>query len=179
MKLRLLDTMGMLYSSHYLQSFSGTIVYADMLSVHCDPELGGPEDPNIFYPERHATKRHPMGYLPFGAGPRHCVGMRFALIEMKILLARLLREFSILPDEHLESKFNVREVMAILSSVSVDSQIKKEQHRTYCSSQGAAAIAVKTVLEWIKAPLFLWNTKMYHNTHAYTSSFSHLSHRLT
>ncbi|CAF4318433.1 unnamed protein product, partial [Adineta steineri] len=74
-----------------------------------DPELWGPEDPYIFYPERHQIKRHPMAYLPFGAGPRQCIGMRFALIEMKILLVRLLREYSILPGEELQSKFNIRE----------------------------------------------------------------------
>ena len=85
------------------------MIHADVYSVHYDRELWGPEDPYVFIPERHQTKRHPMAYLPFGAGPRHCIGMRFALIEMKILLVRLLREYSILPGEHLESKFNIRE----------------------------------------------------------------------
>jgi cytochrome P450 len=84
-------------------------VYADIYSIHYDRELWGPEDPCVFFPERHEIKRHPMAYLPFGAGPRHCIGMRFALIEMKILLVRLLREYSILPGAHLESKFNIRE----------------------------------------------------------------------
>ncbi len=92
-----------------LLSFQDTVIHADVYSVHYDSELWGPEDPYVFFPERHETKRHPMAYLPFGAGPRHCIGMRFALIEMKILLVRLLREYSILPGEHLESKFNIRE----------------------------------------------------------------------
>ncbi len=92
-----------------LLSFQDTLVHADVYSIHYDHELWGPEDPYVFFPERHETKRHPMAYLPFGAGPRHCIGMRFALIEMKILLVRLLREYSILPGEHLESKFNIRE----------------------------------------------------------------------
>jgi len=78
-------------------------------SIHYDRELWGPEDPYMFVPERHATKRHPMAYLAFGAGPRQCVGMRFALLEIKILLVRLLRKYSIMPGEHLESKLNIRE----------------------------------------------------------------------
>ncbi|CAF3943139.1 unnamed protein product [Rotaria sp. Silwood1] len=75
----------------------GTLVHADIYSIHYDRELWGPEDPYVFFPERHETKRHPMAYLPFGAGPRQCIGMRFALIEMKMLLVRMLREYSILP----------------------------------------------------------------------------------
>ncbi|CAF3094144.1 unnamed protein product, partial [Rotaria sp. Silwood2] len=84
-----------------------TVVYPDVYSVHFNGELWGPDDPYLFVPERHQTKRHPMAYLPFGAGPRHCIGMRFALVEMKIFLVRLLRDYTILPGEHLESKFNI------------------------------------------------------------------------
>ena len=94
---------------HGISIKKDTVIQPDLYSVHYDRELWGPEDPYVFYPERHATKRHPMAYLSFGAGPRQCIGMRFALIEMKILLVRLLREYSIVPGEHLEDRFNIRD----------------------------------------------------------------------
>ncbi len=72
----------------------GTRVAVDMYSLHFDPDLWGPVDPHQFYPERFTTKRHAMAWIPFGAGPRNCVGMRFALIEIKILLVRLLKTYS-------------------------------------------------------------------------------------
>ncbi|CAF1408932.1 unnamed protein product [Rotaria sordida] len=87
----------------------GSIIYSDIHLVHYDRELWGPEDPYMFYPERHQTKRHPMAYIPFGVGPRQCVGKRFALIEMKIPLTRLLRQYTILSGEHMESKFIIRD----------------------------------------------------------------------
>ncbi|CAF4663757.1 unnamed protein product [Rotaria sp. Silwood1] len=74
---------------------AGTRIAADMYSLHYDPDLWGPIDPHIFYPERFATKRHAMAWIPFGAGPRNCVGMRFALIELKMALVRLLKTYSI------------------------------------------------------------------------------------
>ncbi|CAF3787146.1 unnamed protein product [Rotaria sordida] len=75
---------------------AGTIVGIDMYSVHFDSDLWGPVDPNVFYPERFATKRHPLAWIPFGSGPRSCVGMRFALMEMKLVLIRLLKTYSII-----------------------------------------------------------------------------------
>lgn len=49
-------------------------------------------------PEEKA-KRHPLAFLPFGAGPRNCIGARFAMIEMKITLAQLILHYVIKPSE--------------------------------------------------------------------------------
>ena len=39
------------------------------------------------------AKRDPMHFLPFGQGPRQCIGMRLALQEIKMAAADLLRKF--------------------------------------------------------------------------------------
>jgi cytochrome P450 len=52
-----------------------------VFSVHFNQELWGPEPVDEFHPERHSCKRHPLAFMPFGAGPRTCIGMRFALSE--------------------------------------------------------------------------------------------------
>lgn len=60
-------------------------------SLHRDPQLW--PDPDAFKPERFLDKeetarRHPQAFLPFGLGPRMCIGMRFALEELQIALIR-------------------------------------------------------------------------------------------
>ena len=47
-----------------------------------------------FSPEEKA-KRHPCAYLPFGLGPRNCIGMRFALIQAKMALIEVVKNFRI------------------------------------------------------------------------------------
>ncbi len=74
---------------------AGTLVAVDMYNLHYNPELWGPLDPHEFHPERFETRRHPMAWIPFGAGPRNCVGMRFSLLEMKMLLVRLLKTYTL------------------------------------------------------------------------------------
>jgi len=55
-------------------------------------------NPDRFDPERFLAEAEPpvrFSYLPFGAGPRACIGAQFALTEAVLVLARLVREFEI------------------------------------------------------------------------------------
>ncbi|GFS49391.1 cytochrome P450 3A8, partial [Nephila pilipes] len=88
----------------------GTIVTIPVYAMHQDPEFfPEPEkfDPERFTPEERA-KRDPYAYLPFGAGPRNCVGMRFALMEIKVCLAYVVAQFRIhrRPETKVPLEFN-------------------------------------------------------------------------
>ena len=56
------------------------------------------DDPHEFKPERWSkdtSNIHPFTSVPFGYGPRKCVGQRFAELEMQLCIAHLLRNFNI------------------------------------------------------------------------------------
>ncbi|KAK0045263.1 cytochrome P450 3A24 [Biomphalaria pfeifferi] len=75
------------------------IILIPICAIHSDPEIYS--DPDKFDPERFNSEnkatRHPYAHLPFGQGPRNCIGMRLALLELKIALAALLQKFSPVP----------------------------------------------------------------------------------
>ena len=76
----------------------GTVVSVSPWVLHRHRRLW--HDPDAFDPTRFlpgATPPDRFAYLPFGAGPRICVGARFATTEAVIVLARLLRRFRIAP----------------------------------------------------------------------------------
>ena len=59
------------------------------------------KDPLEFRPERwirnHPLKEdiHPFVFLPFGHGPRMCVGKRFAVQEIGVLLCKIVQRFNV------------------------------------------------------------------------------------
>ncbi|CAN7947389.1 unnamed protein product [Ixodes pacificus] len=64
--------------------------------IHHDPEHW--PEPFKFDPERFAeglNTDHSAAYLPFGLGPRVCIGKRFALLEIKLALCKLIRKYRI------------------------------------------------------------------------------------
>ena len=71
--------------------------------IHTDPENF--KDPLVFNPERFfrnqnspdGTARHPFAFIPFSAGARNCIGQKFAMMEMKIILSLLLFNFEMVP----------------------------------------------------------------------------------
>jgi cytochrome P450 family 3 subfamily A len=73
----------------------GVIAEIPVYAIHHDPEFY--ENPLLFNPDRfmpeNRSKITPYTYLPFGAGPRNCIGMRFALLEAKLALAKITRKF--------------------------------------------------------------------------------------
>ncbi|CAH0723108.1 unnamed protein product, partial [Brenthis ino] len=75
----------------------GDVVYNVVNSIHMDPQYH--PDPEKFDPERFSEEnKHnikPFTYMPFGMGPRICIGSRFALMELKVLIYNLVLNFKI------------------------------------------------------------------------------------
>jgi cytochrome P450 family 13 len=73
-----------------------TVIVVDSLSTNYNPELWG-ENPNEFNPDRwlEGNPKHQMAFMPFGGGPRLCIGNKFALIEEKLILSMLLRKYTL------------------------------------------------------------------------------------
>ena len=59
------------------------------------------DNPNDFNPERFYSespdKINHFAYVPFSAGPRNCIGQKFAMLEMKSTISKVLRNYELLP----------------------------------------------------------------------------------
>ncbi|MGE0219472.1 cytochrome P450 [Mycolicibacterium sp.] len=69
---------------------AGVMVVPGMLLVHDDPAVY--PDPDRFDPDRMVgSALSPSTYLPFGGGPRRCLGATFAMLEFRVVLREILR----------------------------------------------------------------------------------------
>ncbi|XP_052853453.1 probable cytochrome P450 4ac1 [Drosophila gunungcola] len=89
---------------------NGLILPKDtQISIHLYDIMRDPRhfpNPNQFEPERflseNTVNRHPFAFVPFSAGQRNCIGQKFAILEMKVLLAAVIRNFKLLPATQLK-----------------------------------------------------------------------------
>lgn len=76
---------------------AGTVAIVGVYAMHRDPALW--EDPLRFDPDRFSPERcagrNRWQYLPFGGGPRACIGDHFAMLEATLALATILRRIKI------------------------------------------------------------------------------------
>ncbi|KAK9885356.1 hypothetical protein WA026_010852 [Henosepilachna vigintioctopunctata] len=74
-------------------------VWVPIWALHHDPKYW--KMPEKFDPQRFSSENKekivPYTYMPFGVGPRNCIGSRFAIIEIKVIIYRLLTNFEIVP----------------------------------------------------------------------------------
>lgn len=79
----------------------GRNIFIPIYAIHHDAKFY--ENPEKFDPDRFSDKNkhkiNPATYLPFGIGPRNCIGSRFALMEIKALFFHLVLNFNIQPYE--------------------------------------------------------------------------------
>ncbi|CAH2049425.1 unnamed protein product, partial [Iphiclides podalirius] len=80
----------------------GLTVLVPVWGIHRDPKYY--PNPDQFDPERFTREneqnRHPCAYMPFGTGPRNCIGMRFAKVQSKVCIAKLLSKFRVEPSKN-------------------------------------------------------------------------------
>ncbi|KAI2474288.1 hypothetical protein C4B38_000356 [Diabrotica virgifera virgifera] len=87
----------------------GTVLQLPIYAIQNDPKNF--PDPQRFDPERFSAENkdriNPYAYIPFGVGPRVCIGTRFALMQTKIFFAHLLHEFEIIPTTKTKIPFEI------------------------------------------------------------------------
>ena len=78
-----------------IKLFKGQLVEIPIYAIHNNEKYF--DDPDQFIPDRFLKEnRHkiiPHTYLAFGSGPRHCIGMRFALMEVKLFMAHIILKY--------------------------------------------------------------------------------------
>ncbi|XP_015177511.1 PREDICTED: cytochrome P450 4C1-like [Polistes dominula] len=84
---------------------AGTNVRVNIFHLHRNPEFW--PNPDVFDPDRflpeNISKRNAYCYIPFSAGLRNCIGQKYAMFEIKLMVAHILHNFYLEPVEELDN----------------------------------------------------------------------------
>ncbi|KAG8267662.1 hypothetical protein J6590_108599 [Homalodisca vitripennis] len=93
----------------------GVRVNIPTYAIHHDPDIY--PDPYKFDPDRFSEEnskdRHHYAFLPFGEGPRICIGMRFGKLQVKVGLAAILSKYQLSPAPDTPSKMELNPLIAV------------------------------------------------------------------
>jgi cytochrome P450 len=122
---------------------SGTMVVPHITLVHRRPELY--PDPLAFRPERFLdTRAGTYTWIPFGGGPRRCIGAAFAMAEARIVLRTILRHARIEPSRRRSERVVHRNVFIVPARggrVTLQLRTPDSDHRTHSPPRDHAGIA--------------------------------------
>ncbi|XP_068081668.1 cytochrome P450 4c3 [Anabrus simplex] len=108
---------------------AGANVTIPLFILQRDPQLY--PDPNKFDPDRFSLEamqsRPPYCFLPFSAGPRGCIGQRFGIMELKVVLSTILRNFRI---ESLDKTEDITVLMELILRPKNPLRIKLHPRKT-------------------------------------------------
>jgi len=106
---------------------AGTVVFFGIYALHRDPALW--DRPLVFDPERfspeNSKSRDRWQYLPFGAGPRSCIGDHFAMLEATLALATIIRRAEI---RSLDGDFPMVVPFTLVAAEPIRARVKAHTH---------------------------------------------------
>jgi len=95
-----------------------TVLTIPLVGLHYDEKYW--DDPMKFNPDRFSDENKdkiiPGTYMPFGVGPRNCIGSRFALMEVKAVIYYLLLRFTFEPNKDSQIPIKLKKTMIVMTS---------------------------------------------------------------
>ena len=104
---------------------SGSKVFLDIYGLHHDPDFW--PDAERFNPTRFMSipMQKSSAFLPFGSGPRLCIGQHFAILEMQLVLLKMVQAFEILPGNQ---EVELKPMITLRSKEDIQINLEKRNH---------------------------------------------------
>ncbi|XP_077564655.1 cytochrome P450 3A13-like [Haemaphysalis longicornis] len=141
-----------------IQIPEGGVVIVPIYSMHRDPEFF--PEPETFKPERFSDSNvgsiRPYTYLPFGAGPRNCIGRRLALQAVKLCLFRSLGSVRFVRTEKTKVPLKIEKGLGVLSVADITIGIRPRLARSERINKRATSLQPTSEAEPVHIGFRLW-----------------------